>query len=220
MHQEKIRRIHDRFLRDHDFRKCMLEHDRDEDVCLNWDDLAEQDFTCRMSESEYFHHRQNRWISLNKSGNTGGPLRKRSDFNQALSTLTVYTENLEDDNSDPCHTGSTIRAKIITCSPFCSEQLISDYSCSRGGGAELFFQLQLQAGSLHGIIFQFRLQPRSRYGERPKVTKTYDIIVKHTKKKTYIFSRTIMEGQRRCEGIRVELIVRGEALGFVKDELV
>ena len=38
--------------------------------------------------------------------------------------------------------------------------------------------------------------------------------------KTYIFSRTVMEGQRRCEGIRVELIVRGEALGFVKDELV
>ena len=27
-----------------------------------------------------------------------------------------------------------------------------------------------------------------------------------------------MEGQRRCEGIRVELLVRGEALGFVKDE--
>ena len=27
-----------------------------------------------------------------------------------------------------------------------------------------------------------------------------------------------MEGQRRCEGIRVELIVGGEALGFVKDE--
>ena len=52
--------------------------------------------------------------------------------------------------------------------------------------------------------------------------------------KTYIFFRTIMEGQRRscicflwwssligiCEGIRVELIVRGEALGFVKDELL
>ena len=27
--------IHDRFLRDPDFRKSMLEHDRDEDVCLN-----------------------------------------------------------------------------------------------------------------------------------------------------------------------------------------
>ena len=47
-----------------------------------------------------------------------------------------------------CHNGkcldvvlSTIAAKIITCSPFCSGQLISDYSYSRGGGAELFFQL-------------------------------------------------------------------------------
>ena len=78
--------IHDRFLRDPDFRKSMLEHDRDEDVCLKWDDLAEQDFTYRMTESEYFHYRQNWWISLNKSGDQG-PLRKLSDFNQALSTL-------------------------------------------------------------------------------------------------------------------------------------
>ena len=99
--------IHDRFLRDHDFRKRMLEHDRDEDVCLKWDDLAEQDFTYRMSEPEYFRNRQNWWwISLNKSGRSG-PLRNRSDFNDALSTLNRYTENLEDNNSGQCHTGST-----------------------------------------------------------------------------------------------------------------
>ena len=65
----------------------MLDHDRDEDVCRKWDDLAEQDYTFRMSESEYFHCKQNWWISLKKSGNTTEPLRKRSDFNQALSTL-------------------------------------------------------------------------------------------------------------------------------------
>ena len=87
--KRKFTGIHDGFLRDPDFRKSMLEHDRDEDVCLKWDDLAEQDFTYRMSESEYFHYRQNWWISLNKSGNTGGPLRKRSAFNQALSTLNL-----------------------------------------------------------------------------------------------------------------------------------
>ena len=40
-----------------------------------------------MSESEYLNYRQNWWISLNKSGNTTEPMRKRSDFNQALSTL-------------------------------------------------------------------------------------------------------------------------------------
>ena len=32
--------IHHRFFRDHDFRKCMLDHDRDEDVCLKLDHLA------------------------------------------------------------------------------------------------------------------------------------------------------------------------------------
>ena len=79
--------IQDRFLRDPDFRKSMLEHDRNEDVCLKWDDLADEDHTNRMFEAEYFHYRQNWWISLNKSGNIGGPLRKRSDFNHALSTL-------------------------------------------------------------------------------------------------------------------------------------
>ena len=45
-------------MRDHVFRKCMLEHDRDEDVCRKWDDIADQDFTHRMTESEYFHYRQ------------------------------------------------------------------------------------------------------------------------------------------------------------------
>ena len=69
--KRKIKGIHDRFLRDPDFRKSMPEHDRDEDVCLKWDDLAEQDFTYQMTESEYFHHRQNWWISLNKSGDQG-----------------------------------------------------------------------------------------------------------------------------------------------------
>ena len=40
----------------------------------------------------------------------------------------------------------TIRAKSITCSLFCSEQLISDYSYSRGGGAELFFSITVTVG--------------------------------------------------------------------------
>ena len=83
--------IHDRFLRDHDFRKRMLEHDRYEDVCLKWDDLAEQDFTYRMSESEHFHYRQIWLITLNKPGNNTQPLRKRSDFNQAFVYIKPFT---------------------------------------------------------------------------------------------------------------------------------
>ena len=64
------------------FPERMIENNRDEDVCRAWDILAEQDHTYHMSESEYFHYRQNWWISVNKSGDQG-PLRKRSDFNQA-----------------------------------------------------------------------------------------------------------------------------------------
>ena len=91
--KKKFKGIHNRFLRDPDFRKAMLEYDRDEEVCIKWDDLAEQDFTHYMTESTHFRYKQNRWISLDKSGNTG-PLRNRSDFNQTLSTLNrLYQES-------------------------------------------------------------------------------------------------------------------------------
>ena len=40
----------------------------------------------------------------------------------------------------------TIRAKSITCSLFCSEQLISDYSYCRGGGAEFIFPITVTGG--------------------------------------------------------------------------
>ena len=79
--------IHDRFLRDHVFRERMIQHNQDEEVCRACDVLAEQDHTYRMSEAEYFHYRQNWWISLSKAGNDTQPVRRRSDFNQALSTL-------------------------------------------------------------------------------------------------------------------------------------
>ena len=46
-------------MRDPDFGKAMLEHDRDAEVCIKRDDLAEQDFTNYMTEAEYFRYNQN-----------------------------------------------------------------------------------------------------------------------------------------------------------------
>ena len=63
----------------------MLEHDRDEEVFIKWDDLADKDFSHYMTQAENFRYKRF-GISLNKYGNTG-PLRNRSDFNEALSTL-------------------------------------------------------------------------------------------------------------------------------------
>ena len=57
-------------------------------------------------------------------------------------------------------TPDTIAAKSITCSPFFSQQLFS-YCITVGVAARNYFQLQLQPRSLHGIIFQFRLQPNN-----------------------------------------------------------
>ena len=79
--------IHDRFLKDPVFRESQLEHDRTEEVCIQMDKHAQKDFTYHMTQAEYFRYRKNWWISLNKSGKTG-PVRDRSDFNDALTTLT------------------------------------------------------------------------------------------------------------------------------------
>ena len=74
------------FLNDPDFRASQVEHDRTEEVCIKMEELAEKDFSHHMTQAEYFRYTKNWWISLNKSGNAG-PLRNRSDFNDALSTL-------------------------------------------------------------------------------------------------------------------------------------
>ena len=98
--------IHDRFLRDHVFRGRMIENSRDEEDCRAWDVLADEDHTYHMSEEEYFHFKNKWWLHLNKSFSDTLPLRKRSDFKQALSTLKRYTKKLEETKSSPFLTGS------------------------------------------------------------------------------------------------------------------
>ena len=72
--------IHHRFQNDPTLRESLLSIDRTEEVCI------QKDFTCRMTEDEYFRYKKNWWISLNKSGKIG-LMRERSDFNEALTKL-------------------------------------------------------------------------------------------------------------------------------------
>ena len=78
--------IHDRFQNDPTFRESQLEIDRTEEVCIQMDKDAQKDFTCRMTEDEYFRYKKSWLISLNKSGKIG-PMRNRTDFNEALTKL-------------------------------------------------------------------------------------------------------------------------------------
>ena len=82
----RFKGIHDRFLNDPEFRASQLEHDRNEEVCFKMDELAQKDFSHHMTQAEYFRYRKSWWISLSNSGRSR-PLRDRSDFNEALSTL-------------------------------------------------------------------------------------------------------------------------------------
>ena len=79
--------IHDRFLRDHEFRIRMIEHHRDEELCRRWDALADEDHTHHLTEQEYFYYKNKLWLHSNKIGCNTMPLRHRLDFKQALSTL-------------------------------------------------------------------------------------------------------------------------------------
>ena len=84
--KKKFEGIHDRFQKDLTFRDSQLRIDRTEEVCIQMDKDAQKDFTYRMSSDEYFRYKKKWWISLNNSGRSG-PLKDRSDFNGALTTL-------------------------------------------------------------------------------------------------------------------------------------
>ena len=65
----------------------MIENGRDEDVCRQWDDLADEDRTHHLTSQEYCNYKSNWWFRSNKTGSDTMPVERRSDFKQALSTL-------------------------------------------------------------------------------------------------------------------------------------
>ena len=79
--------IHDRFKRDPEFRNRMIENNRDEDACRQWDALADEDNTHHLTPHEYSFYKSNWWLHSNKQGSNTVRTTHRSDFKKALSTL-------------------------------------------------------------------------------------------------------------------------------------
>ena len=65
----------------------MIENHRDEDFCRRWGALADEDHNHHLTAQEYFHYKNTWWLHSSKQGSNTMPLRHRSDFKQALSTL-------------------------------------------------------------------------------------------------------------------------------------
>ena len=68
------------------FRKRMIENDRDEDA------LANEDQTHLLTPQEYDYNKSNWWLRSNKTGSDTVPVQRRPDFKQALSTLQQLKE--------------------------------------------------------------------------------------------------------------------------------
>ena len=88
--------IHDRYVRDEQFRSRMIENGRTEDLCRQMDDLADEDHTHHLTPQEYYNYKSNWWLRLNKIGSDTVPIRRRSDFKKALYTLQQLKEKQEE----------------------------------------------------------------------------------------------------------------------------
>ena len=88
--------IHDRFTRDENFRKNMVDNGRTEEMCRQIDDLSDEDHTHHLTSAEIDDYRSNWWIRSTKIGSDTMPIRRKSDFKQALSTLQQLKEKEEE----------------------------------------------------------------------------------------------------------------------------
>ena len=95
--------IHDRFIRDPEFRSRMIENHRDEELCRRWDALADEDHTHHLTTQEYSLYKSKWWLHSNKQGSNTMPLTHRPDFKQALSTLHQLKQEAEGDPQVPTY---------------------------------------------------------------------------------------------------------------------
>ena len=79
--------IHDRFVRDPEFRRRVIEINLDEEFCRKWDALADKDHTHHLTSQEYSLYKSNWRLHSNKQGCNIVRTTHRPDFKQALSTL-------------------------------------------------------------------------------------------------------------------------------------
>ena len=95
LHRHKIKKrcikrgfggIHVRFQKDFNFRDLQLRIDRTEASCIQMDEVAQKDFTYRLSPEEYERSKKTWSISLNTSGRNA-PMKLRSDFSEALTKM-------------------------------------------------------------------------------------------------------------------------------------
>ena len=92
--------IHDRFLRDPVFRDSQVEIDWTEQKCIEVDNLAQEDHSCRLSREEYLRYQKHWYLTLKKSGKNA-PMRLRSDFRAAVTIMNRLHRESGEERAEP-----------------------------------------------------------------------------------------------------------------------
>ena len=102
--------IHDRFLRDQVYRESQLAIGRTEQKCKEWDELAKEDHTYKLTPEEKRRYKGQWYLTLNKAGKNG-PMKLRSDYSAAVMMKNRLHHESGEPTEEPIHPGQQRRIR-------------------------------------------------------------------------------------------------------------
>ena len=100
--------IHDRFLRDPVYRESQLEIGWSEQKCKEWNELAKQAHTNKLTPEEQRRYKGHWYLTLNKPGKNG-PMKLRSDFRAAVTIKNRLHRESGEQEEEPISPGKQRR---------------------------------------------------------------------------------------------------------------
>ena len=107
---EHITGIHDRFLRDPVYRESQLAVGWSEQTCKEWDELAKEDHTYKLTPEEKRRYKGQWYLTLNKAGKNG-PVKLRPDYRAAFMMKNRLHHESGEPVEEPIHPGQQSRTR-------------------------------------------------------------------------------------------------------------
>ena len=101
---------HDRLLRDPIYRESQLAIGWSEQQCKEWDELAKEDHSYRLTPEEKKRYQGQWYLTLNKAGKNG-PVKLRSDFRAAVMMKNRKHHESGEPIEEPIHPGQQRRTQ-------------------------------------------------------------------------------------------------------------
>ena len=138
--------VHDRFLRDPVSRESQLAIGWSEQKCKEWDELAKEDHTYKLTPEEKRRYKGQWYLTLNKGGKNG-PMKLRSDYRAAVMMKNRLHQESGEPIEEPIHPGQQRRIdKDKKFSPKITSPVLELTNIQDGN---IGFHLQVPLGGTH-----------------------------------------------------------------------